>query len=69
MPTHIGGYSLDRDYTSISPNVNWRWTPEVNVGLSYTYREQIYKNNTNSAQDNGLLLQLTYQPQTNNQVK
>ena len=69
MPTQINGYSLDRDYTSISPNINWRWTPEINIGLSYTYREQVYKNNTYSAQDNGLLLQLTYQPQINNQVK
>ncbi len=69
MPAQINGYSLDRDYTTISPNINWRWTPEINIGLSYTYREQIYKNNINSAQDNSLLLQLTYQPQINNQVK
>ncbi len=69
MPTTLPNFSLNRNYTSFSPNINWRWMPEVNVGLSYTYREQIYKNNIYSAQDNGLLLQLTYQPQINNQVK
>lgn len=69
MPSKIQGFSLDRDYSSISPNINWRWTPEVNVGLTYSYREQVYKSNTYSAQDNSLSLQLNYQPQINNQVK
>jgi len=69
MPSKIPGFSLDRDYSSISPNINWRWTPEVNVGLTYSYREQVYKSNTYSAQDNSLSLQLNYQPQINNQVK
>jgi hypothetical protein len=69
MPTNINGNSLSRDYSSISPSINWHWTPELNVGLSYTYREQIFKNNISNAQDNSLLLQLTYQPQINNQVK
>lgn len=69
MPSKIPGFSLDRDYSSISPNINWRWTPEVNVGLTYSYREQVYKSNTYNAQDNSLSLQLNYQPQINNQVK
>ena len=69
MPSKIQGVSLDRDYSSISPNINWRWTPEINVGLAYSYREQVYKTNTYSAQDNSLSLQLNYQPQINNQVK
>ncbi len=62
-------FSNDRTYASVSPNINWKWTPEINVGLSYTYRQQEYKNSNQLRQDNGLQLQFTYQPQTNNQVK
>ena len=70
MPTAQNGFNnLDRTYASVSPNISWKWTPEVNVGVSYTYREQEYKNSNQLRQDNGVQLQFTYQPQTNNQVK
>ena len=61
--------NLDRTYASVNPNINWKWTPEINVGLTYTYRQQEFKNSNQLKQDNGVQLQFTYQPQTNNQVK
>ena len=70
MPAaHNGPNNLDRTYASVNPNINWKWTPEINVGLTYTYRQQEYKNSNQLRQDNGIQLQITYQPQTNNQVK
>ncbi len=60
---------LNRSLSSISPNLNWQWTREVNVGLSYSYVQQNYQNSNQSAQNNTLQLQLSYQPQLNNQVK
>jgi len=58
----------DRTNITISPNINWKWTPEINVGLSYTFRHQEYKNQSN-ALGNIVQLQFSYQPQTNYQVK
>jgi hypothetical protein len=70
MPTAQNGFiDNSRTYASVSPNINWKWTPEVSVGLSYTYRQQELKNSNQLMQDNGVQLQLTYQPQINNQVK
>ena len=70
MPTASNGFSdTSRTYASVSPNITWKWTPEVNVGVSYTYRQQEYKNFLGLREDNGVQLQLTYQPKINNQVK
>ncbi len=71
MPVQTNNqFNQDRTFASISPTINWKWTTEVNVGLSYTYRQQEYKiNNSQISQDNSVQLQLNYQPQTNNQVK
>ncbi len=69
MPTSNGFFDTSRTYASVSPNINWKWTPEISVGLSYTYRQQEYKNSNLPRQDNGIQLQFTYQPTTNNQVK
>lgn len=58
----------DRTYFTISPNINWKWTPEINVGLSYSFRYQEYQNQDSSqgnAQGNTVQLQISYQPQTN----
>jgi hypothetical protein len=60
--------SLNRTYYSISPNINWKWTPEINLGLTYTFREQDFKSGS-QASGNTVQLQFTYQPQTNYQVK
>jgi len=62
-------FNNNRTYASIGPNINWKWTPEINVGLSYTYRQQEYKSDPQARQDNSVQLQFTYQPQTNYQVK
>ncbi len=69
MPAAQNVFNNDRTYASVNPNINWKWTPEVNVGLSYTYRQQEYKNSNQIREDNGVQLQLTYQPKINNQVK
>ncbi|MEI6336164.1 MAG: hypothetical protein WCS87_16515 [Methylococcaceae bacterium] len=70
MPTaQNASISNDRTYASVSPNINWKWTPEVNVGVSYTYRQQEIKSASQVSIDNGVQLQLTYQPTTNYQVK
>ena len=62
-------FTNDRTLASVNPNINWKWTPEINVGLSYSYRQQDYKSSHQASVDNGVQLQFTYQPQTNNQVK
>ncbi len=62
-------FTNDRTLASVNPNINWKWTPEINVGLSYSYRQQDFKNSPQASVDNGVQLQFTYQPQTNNQVK
>ena len=61
---------LSRDYFTVSPNINWKWTPEINLALSYTFRHQEFQNSTQSnAQGNSVQLQFSYQPQINHQVK
>lgn len=67
--TGIKNSPLNRNYSSIGPNINWKWTPEINVALSYTYRQQEYKSSSQVSQDNSVQLQFNYQPQTNSQVK
>ncbi len=62
-------FTNDRTLASVNPNINWKWTPEINVGLSYSYRQQDFKSSPQASVDNGVQLQFTYQPQTNNQVK
>lgn len=65
----VSNSSLNRTYSTISPNINWKWTPEVNLGLSYTFRQQEYERNSQLSQGNTVQLQFTYQPQINRQVK
>jgi hypothetical protein len=71
MPVQANNSSSnDRTYASVSPTIKWQWIPEVNVELSYTYRQQEYKtNNAQLSQDNSVQLQFNYHPKTNNQVK
>ncbi|MEQ1527905.1 MAG: hypothetical protein ABL925_01210, partial [Methylococcales bacterium] len=52
----------------ISPNISWKWTNEINLGLSYTFRQQEYQGRQPS-EGNVVQLQLNYQPQINRQVK
>ncbi len=61
--------SFNRTYVTLSPNIQWRWTPEINMQLSYTHREQEYTDRHQTAIGNSVQLQFSYQPQINRQVK
>lgn len=63
------GNSFNRNYATISPNIQWSWTPEINLQLAYTYREQEYTDRQQTAIANSVQLQFSYQPQINRQVK
>jgi hypothetical protein len=58
-----------RTVSTLTPNLRWRWTPEINLDLSYTYRQQDFSFLNDSAIGNNLQLQFSYQPQINRQVK
>lgn len=62
-------FSNNRTYTTLSPSLQWRWTPEINLDLSYIYRRQIYESLNQTAEGNSVQLQFSYQPQINRQVK
>ena len=59
----------NRTFYSISPGIHWKWTPEINLGLSYTYRQQDFEGSDQSSQGNTVQLQFSYQHQINHQVK
>lgn len=61
--------SFNRTYFTVSPNIQWRWTPEINLELAYTHREQEYTDRHQTAIGDTIQLQFSYQPQTNRQVK
>lgn len=61
--------SFNRTFTTVSPNIQWRWTPEINLQLSYSHREQEYTDTQQSAAGNNIQLMFSYQPQINRQVK
>ena len=61
--------SFKRTYSAITPNIRWRWTPQVSVELSYSYRQQDYDSLDRSASSNNVLLQFSFQPQINRLVK
>lgn len=62
-------FSNNRTYSTLSPSIQWRWTPEMNLDLSYTYRRQVYESFNQTAEGNSVQLQFSYQPQINRQVK
>ncbi len=59
----------NRTFISLSPNIRWRWTPEINLNLSYSYRHQQYESRDDPSISNNLQLQFSYQPQINRLVK
>jgi hypothetical protein len=63
-----GNNQFNRINYSVSPSVSWIWTPEINLDLSYTYRQQEFERGQ-PAQGNILQFQFSYSPQINNQVK
>lgn len=65
------GVKYNRTYSSISPNLRWRWTPQLSLELSYSYRQQDIENGSSnpSSMSNNVLLQISFQPKINRQVK
>ncbi|MDD4913461.1 MAG: hypothetical protein PHW13_00315 [Methylococcales bacterium] len=59
----------NRTLNMISPNIKWKWTPEMYFQLSYTYMDQNYTLQNLNAVGNNMQLQFIYQPQINRQVK
>lgn len=58
-----------RTLITLTPNIQWRWTPEINLTLSYSYRKLEFGSSNQTAFGNNLQLQFSYQPQINRQVK
>ena len=61
--------SSNRTLYSISPNIRWKLSPEINVGLSYSFGQQKFQGGNQPSQGNTVELQFSYQPQINHQVK
>ncbi len=61
--------NYNRTYYNISPNIQWKWTPDVNLQLTYTYLNQHFSSQQTTASSDSLMLQLNYQPPINRQVK
>jgi hypothetical protein len=59
----------NRTLNMITPNLKWKWTPEMYFQLSYTYMDQLYTLTNQNAVGNNMQIQFVYQPQTNRQVK
>jgi len=64
-----GSTQFDRTYTNVSPHIRWRWTPQVSLELSYSYRQQDYDSRGVTATSNGVQLQFSFQPEINRKVK
>lgn len=58
-----------RTMITLTPDIQWRWTPEINLSLSYSYRQLEFGSINETAFGNNLQLQFSYQPQINRQVK
>jgi hypothetical protein len=61
--------SENRTFITLSPNIQWRWTPEINLDLSYSHRQQGFDSINQSITGDVVQLQFSYQPQINRQVK
>jgi hypothetical protein len=59
---------FNRDNFSFSPSLNWKWSPEINLGLSYNFRQQEFEGGQPS-QGNQVEFVFSYRPQLNNLVK
>lgn len=59
----------NRTLITIAPNISWKWTPEMNFQLTYTYQDQMFTVQNQSAIGDSVQLQFNYQPLLNRQVK
>ena len=68
--SNVNSYAyLNRDLISVSPNLQWQWTPDIHMQFTYTYMDQHYLLLNQTAVANSLQFQFIYQPQINRQVK
>ncbi|MCQ8106395.1 hypothetical protein NP590_19990 [Methylomonas sp. SURF-2] len=67
--TNNNAINNSRTMISLTPNIQWLWTPEIRLSLSYTYRQLEFGSINDTAFGNNLQLQFSYQPQINRQVK
>ena len=61
--------SFNRNYTAVSPNLQWKWDQDMHLEFSYNHIDQHYTQTNLSALSNSVQLQFFYQPQLNRQVK
>lgn len=61
--------NTSRTVITLTPNIQWRWTPEIDLSLSYSYRQMEFGSINETAFGNSIQLQFSYQPQINRQVK
>ncbi|MGY6275578.1 hypothetical protein [Methylomonas sp. MgM2] len=59
----------DSTYTTVTPRIRWRWTPEINLELSYTFAQREYTSQHQTSTGNNVQLQFSYHPQINRQVQ
>jgi long-subunit fatty acid transport protein len=71
QPSNLGGNLNNDSRTNVTftPSLQWRWTPEMNLRLSYSYRQLELGSLNETAESNNVQLQFSYQPQINRQVK
>lgn len=61
--------AFNRTLTTLSSSLSWKWTPDINLQLSYTYMDQNYVLYHQTAIANNVELQFIYQPSINRLVK
>lgn len=61
--------SNNRTLTSLSPTFKWRWSDDMNLEFSYSFRQQNLETSNQTAIADSVQLQFSYQPQINRQVK
>jgi hypothetical protein len=61
--------TLNRTGYNLGPNISYKFTPEIDLSLSYSYQQLKYQSNIPASQGNMVQLNFSYQPQINHQVK
>lgn len=68
--SQAAGFSNNnRTSISFTPSIQWLWTPELNLQLSYSLRQLQISSPNDNIESNNVQLQFSYQPQINRQVK
>lgn len=56
----LGG--VDRTFYQVTPQLSWRWTPQIRLGIGYTYRRAKNADQDNAAEANAVFFNLIYLP-------